>query len=127
MKLIRLRTGLLHLTSIAIVCAGFTQVSYAGVIETGYLIDQESRAASLARLDVMLASDNVARKLEALGVDKAMVAERIQSLSHAELLMLETEMDRQIAGGDALSLIGAVFLVLLILELVGVTDVFKSI
>ncbi len=41
--------------------------------------------------------------------------------------MLEAEMDRQIAGGDALSLIGAVFLVLLILELVGVTDVFKSI
>ena len=127
MKLIRLRTGLLHLISIAIVCAGFTQVSYAGVIETGYLVDQESRAASLARLDVMLASDNVARQLEALGVDKAMVAERIQSLSHLELLMLEAEMDRQIAGGDALSLIGAVFLVLLILELVGVTDVFKSI
>lgn len=127
MKLIRLRTGLLHLTSIAIVCAGFTQVSYAGVIETGYLVDQESRVASLARLDVMLVSDNVARQLEALGVDKAMVAERIQSLSHSELLMLEAEMDRQIAGGDALSLIGAVFLVLLILELVGVTDVFKSI
>lgn len=127
MKLIRLRTGLLHLTSIAIVCAGFTQVSYAGVIETGYLVDQESRVASLARLDVMLVSDNVARQLEALGVDKAMVAERIQSLSHLELLMLEAEMDRQIAGGDALSLIGAVFLVLLILELVGVTDVFKSI
>lgn len=127
MKLIRLRTGLLHLTSIAIICAGLTQVSYAGVIETGYLVDQESRAASLARLDVMLASDNIARQLEALGVDKAMVAERIQSLSHTELLMLETELDRQIAGGDALALIGAVFLVLLILELVGVTDVFKSI
>ena len=99
MKLIRLRTGLLHLISIAIVCAGFTQASYAGVIETGYLVDQESRAASLARLDVMLASGNVARQLEALGVDKAMVAERIQSLSHLELLMLEAEMDRQIAGG----------------------------
>jgi len=127
MKLNRLRTGILHLISIAIVCAGFTQVSYAGVIETGYLVDQESRAASLARLDVMLASDNVARQLEALGVDKAMGAERIQSLSHLELLMLEAEMDRQIAGGDALALIGAVFLVLLILELVGVTDVFKSI
>lgn len=127
MKLNRLRTGILHLISIAIVCAGFTQVSYAGVIETGYLVDQESRAASLARLDVMLASDNVARQLEALGVDKAMVAGRIQSLSHLELLMLEAEMDRQIAGGDALALIGAVFLVLLILELVGVTDVFKSI
>ena len=127
MKFVCLRTTLLHMISLAIVCAGFAQVSYAGVIETGYLVDQESRAASLARLDVMLASDNVARQLEAFGVDKALVAERIQSLSHTELLMLEAEMDQQIAGGDALALIGAVFLVLLVLELVGVTDIFKSI
>lgn len=127
MKFIRLRTTLLHLISLAIVCAGFAQVSYAGVIETGYLVDQESRVASLARLDVMLASEKVARQLEALGVDRAMVAERIQGLSNSELLILENEMDRQVAAGDALALIGAVFLVLLILELVGVTDIFKSV
>jgi hypothetical protein len=127
MKFVRFRTTLLHLISIAIVCAGFTPVSYAGAIETGYMVDQESRAASLARFDVMLASGKVAQQLEVLGVDKALVAERIQGLSNSELLMLETEMDRQVAGGDALALIGAVFLVLLILELVGVTDIFKSI
>jgi len=127
MKFHRLRTTLLHLISLAIVCAGFAQVSYAGVIETGYLVDQESRAASLARFDVMLASDKVARQLEAFGVDKALVAGRIQGLSNSELLMLEKEMDRQLAGGDALALIGAVFLVLLILELVGITDIFKSV
>ncbi|MCJ7590211.1 MAG: PA2779 family protein [Woeseiaceae bacterium] len=102
-------------------------MSYAGAIETGYMVDQESRAASLARFDVMLASGKVAQQLEVLGVDKALVTERIQGLSNSELLMLETEMDRLAAGGDALALIGAVFLVLLILELVGVTDIFKSI
>ena len=32
----------------------------------------------------------------------------------------------QVAGGDIIGLIGAVFVVLLILELVGVTDIFKS-
>lgn len=127
MKFVRLRTTLLHLVSLAITCAGFSQVSYAGVVDTAYLVDQESRTASLARVEVMLASDKVARHLESLGVDSALVAERIQGLSSAELLMLEKEMDRQVAGGDALSLIGAVFLVLLILELVGVTDIFKSI
>lgn len=127
MKFHRLRTTLLHLISLAIISAGFAQVSYAGVIETGYLVDQESRAASLARFDVMLASDKVARQLEAFGVDKALVAGRIQGLSNSELLMLEKEMDRQLAGGDALALIGAVFLVLLILELVGITDIFKSV
>ena len=127
MKLVCLRTTLLHLVSLAMISAGFAQVSYAGVIDTAYLVDQESRVASLARLETMLASENVARQLESFGVDKALVAERIRGLSDSELLLLENEMDRQVAGGDALSLIGAVFLVLLILELVGVTDVFKSI
>ena len=75
----------------------------------------------------MLASDSVARQLESLGVDKALVAERVQALSDAELRLLEQEMDAQAAGGDALALIGAVFLVLLILEVLGVTDVFKKI
>jgi len=48
-------------------------------------------------------------------------------LTQAELITLESQFNEQIAGGDALAVIGAVFLVLLILELVGVTDVFKSI
>ncbi len=127
MKFVRLRTTLLHLVSLAISCAGFSQASYAGVIDTAYLVDQESRAASLARLEVMLASEKVAGQLESFGVDSALIAERIRGLSDSELLTLEKEMDRQVAAGDALSLIGAVFLVLLILELVGVTDIFKSI
>ena len=37
------------------------------------------------------------------------------------------KIDQQIAGGDILAVIGIVFVVLLILELVGVTDIFKSI
>ena len=127
MKFVRSRTMILQFVSLAIVFAGFTPVSYAGVVDTAYLVDQESRAASLDRLEVMLASDEVARQLESFGVDKALIAERIQGLSNSELLMLEQEMGTQVAAGDALSLIGAVFLVLLILELVGVTDIFKSI
>jgi hypothetical protein len=63
----------------------------------------------------------------ALGVDQATVMERLNGLSTAELLELEGQIDQQVAGGDILGLIGAVFVVLLILELVGVTDIFKSI
>lgn len=127
MKFCYLRKSLLHVVSLALVCVGFAQASHAGVIGTGYLVDQESRGASLARVEVLLASEKVAGQLESLGVDKALVAERIQALSASELLLLEKEMDKQVAAGDALSLIGAVFLVLLILELVGVTDIFKSV
>ena len=127
MKYSYLRKGLLHVVSVAIVCGGFSQASYAGVIETGYLVDEERHAARIDRVEALLASDAVARQLQAYGVDSALVAERIHALSDSELLLLEKEMDRQVAGGDALALIGAVFLVLLILELVGVTDIFKRI
>ena len=54
------------------------------------------------------------------------MVERLNGLSHAELLELEGQLDSQVAGGDIIGLIGAVFVVLLILELVGVTDIFKS-
>lgn len=127
MKFCYLRQSILHVVTLALVCAGFAQVSYAGVIETGYLVETGDRAASIARVEVLLASDEVARQFEKLGVDKALVAQRIQALSNTELLLLEEQMEQQIAAGDALALIGAVFLVLLILELVGVTDIFKSI
>ena len=127
MRLSFLRSSLLPVVSLALIWGGFAQYSYAGVIETGYIVEQETRAVRLDRVERLLASDTVARQMESLGVDKALVAERLQGLSDSELLLLETEIDRQVAGGDALSLIGAVFLVLLILELVGVTDIFKSI
>jgi len=106
---------------------GFAQAAPAGVIGTGYLVDGEARAASLARIEVALAREDVARQLTALGVDRAVLSERLGSLSNAELLELEGTIDEHVAGGDILGLIGAVFVVLLILELVGVTDIFKSV
>ena len=127
MKFSYLRQSLLQVVSLSIVCTGFAQVSHAGVIETGYLVNQEDRATSIARVEVLLASAEVAKQFEKLGVNQALVAQGIQALSDTELLLLEEQMDQQVAGGDALAVIGTVFLVLLILELVGVTDIFKSI
>jgi hypothetical protein len=113
--------------SVALICMGFAQTSSAGMISTGYLIDSETRDASLARVEVLLAQQDVERQLLAFGVDADIVAERLRGMSNMELLALEGRLDTQLAGGDALAVIGTVFLVLLILELVGVTDVFKSI
>jgi len=126
MGLQRARGALLRLISLSIVCMGFAQAAPAGMIGTAYLLDDESRAASLSRIEVLLARDDVARQLEAFGVERSMVLERLNGLSHAELLELEGQLDSQVAGGDIIGLIGAVFVVLLILELVGVTDIFKS-
>ncbi len=123
----RARGIVVRLMSVALICMGFAQTSSAGMIGTGYLIDSETRDASLARVEVLLARQDIERQLLAFGVDAEIVAERLRGMSNAELLALEGRLDTQLAGGDALAVIGTVFLVLLILELVGVTDIFKSI
>ena len=126
MKLQKARGALLRLVSVSIVCMGFAQVAPAGMIGTAHMLQEETRAASLSRVEVFLARADVGRQLEAFGVEQAMVVERLNGLSTAELLELEGQLDSQVAGGDAIAIIGVVFLVLMILELVGVTDIFKS-
>lgn len=127
MKFRRSRGIFVRVLSIALITAGFTQASWAGMVGTDYIVEANAREASLARVEALLARDDVATQLQSLGVDKAVIQDRLQGLTNTELASLAGQIDQQVAGGDALALIGAVFLVLLILELVGVTDVFKSI
>ena len=126
MALQKARGALMRLVSLSIICMGFAQVAPAGMIGTAHLVNEESRAASLSRMEVLLAREDVSRQLEAFGVDRALVVERLNGLSHAELMELEGQLESQVAGGDVIAVIGVVFVVLMILELVGVTDIFKS-
>ena len=61
-----------------------------------------------------------------MGVDPAAVQERLAALTDEELQTLEGRLDSLPAGGDALAVIGIVFVVLIILELVGVTNIFTK-
>jgi hypothetical protein len=122
------RAFMLRVISVSIICMGFAQVAPAGMIGTAHLVDNEARAATLSRMEVLLARADVAQQLESHGVEKEQVVERLNGLTTAELLELEGQIDEQIAAGaDVLAVIGIVFVVLLILDLTGVTDVFKSI
>lgn len=120
------RVFLIRLLSIALISMGFMQASSAGMVGTEYLIENEARQSTLDRLDTLFAQQRIVEQLQSLGVEPATVAMRLQGMTSAELLQIEGQLDSQVAGGDALGIIGAVFLVLLILELVGVTDIFKS-
>ena len=62
----------------------------------------------------------------ALGVDPAQVETRVAALTDSELRTLAGQIAEAPAGADALAVIGIVFLVLLILEAVGVIDIFKK-
>jgi hypothetical protein len=88
-----------------------------------------SEARDLAERRVMvqeaLAREDVRRELLRAGVDPGVVEARVDSLSASELEQLAAGLDQLPAGGN--SIVGAlvfVFIVLLVTDLLGLTDVF---
>lgn len=115
------------LLAVNLVTLGFVQSAGAGVISTEAAIEMQEREARIERINTVLARDSVQSRMIRLGVDPLVAAARVASLSDSELQQLEARMDELPAGADgALTVLGIVLLVLLVLELVGVTDVFKS-
>jgi hypothetical protein len=112
---------------IALLNLGSPQVAQAGLVGTSQAVAAaESRSADLAQVNATLAQQQVRDQLAALGVDPAAVDARVARLSDAELRTLADRMAQAPAGGDALAVVGIVFVVLIILELVGVIDIFKK-
>jgi hypothetical protein len=115
------------LTAVALLSSGFAGSASAGVISTEQAVIAAERAERLDRVNSFFARDDVAAELERFGVDPALAAERAVALSDAELAELDGRIADVAAGGDLLAVLGIVFVVLLVLELVGVTNVFSSI
>jgi hypothetical protein len=105
---------------------GLAQVSGAAMIGTQRVIQNEARDARITRVETILTRQDVARQLVLFGVDPLAVQLRVGNMTDAELLTLEGNLDKQVAGGDAVAIVGAVFIVLIILELMGITDIFKN-
>ena len=98
----------------------------ADVISTSEALALEDSGARQV-VDTYLAREEVAAQLGALGVDPEVARLRAEALSSTELEALAQRIEQAPAGGDGvLTVLGVTFLVLLILELVGVTDIFKS-
>ena len=99
----------------------------AAMLGTGSADKQSQTASSTGTVEAFLSRDSVRQQLIALGVDPEMASVRAASLTAEERMELEQKIEQLPAGAGALEVIGIVFLVLLILELVGVTDIFKKI
>jgi hypothetical protein len=115
----------------AIFSGSIQTAARGGVIGTQQYLGAVDRAAAreaaMARIDAVLARAEVRGQLERYGVDSAAAQERVAALTDQELQTLANDLDNLPAGGDLLAVAGIVFLVLLILELVGVIDIFKKI
>jgi len=104
---------------------GLHGVAHAELIGTQTVMELNGRQQNVGRVNRVLAQESVRAQLVAMGVEPAEVQDRVAALSDQELQHLNGELDNLPAGG-VLALIGAVFVVLLILELVGVTNIFHG-
>jgi hypothetical protein len=96
----------------------------AAIVGTEQMLAQPS---AQQRVDTFLARAEVVQQLQDWGVDALDAQQRIAALTDAELELLAQKIDALPAGAGLLEVIGIVFVVLLILELVGVINVFSAI
>jgi hypothetical protein len=92
-------------------------------------MQEGAEAGQRARLQAFLARTDVADVLEAWGVDPAEAEARVAALTDAEAASVASHLDRLPAAGGSVvgPIIGAlvfIFIVLLITDLLGLTDIF---
>ena len=117
---------LVYVLCLAMLNLGSPLVAQAELVTTLQAAAATTRTQDLATVNAALAREEVRAQFEALGVEPAQIESRIAALTDNELRTLAGQMADMPAGADALAVIGIVFLVLLILEAVGVIDVFKK-
>lgn len=110
--------------SAGMILLGAPSISAASMIGTETLASQSLRADTEARVQNLLSRDDVQSQLVAWGVDVEKAKSRANAMSDEELQRVAMALDSQPAGGDVLVIVGIVFVVLFILELVGVTNFF---
>lgn len=99
----------------------YTPAAHAGMIGTESLVHAEHERS---RVEAFLARDDVRQMLIEQGVDPSQAQSRIDNLTDAEVRMLAARIDQMPAGGDLLGAAVFVFLVLLVTDILGFTDIF---
>ena len=100
----------------------------AALVGTDSVVSPSQAEADRTRVASFMARDDIRTELRRMGVDPAEAEQRVAVMSDVEIGQIATRIDEAPAGQDALgTLVGAallVFIILLITDLAGLTDVF---
>ena len=126
MQIEKFQRACVALVSVSVLALGMQTPAVAGIVGTSEAVSAARQETPLSTVQAAIARDDVRAKLAELGVNAAELDSRLAALTQAEVSILADKLDEAPAGGDALAVIGIVFVVLLILELTGVIDIFKK-
>jgi hypothetical protein len=95
------------------------------VITTEAALAIQRQEDSIERVGRFLMREDVQAALVRMGVDQSQAIERVQALTPSELAQLDRHLNELPAGGTGVvEVLGIVVIVLIVLELLGVTNVF---
>ena len=110
-----------------ILILGLTPAVEARIIGTQEALQMTQREEQLARISRIFFRSEVQKQMLAYGVEPKNVKDRLAVLTDEELRQLANRLQDMPAGGDSvLAVVGLIFVVLIILELVGVTNIFTK-
>jgi hypothetical protein len=108
--------------------SGPLTAAHAAMVTTDQAIEGQAIASDRERVMQFMTREDVRKQMEVLGVDPDEAIQRAAGLSDSEVQEIAGRMDMLPAGKGAIGvIIGAavlIFLVLLITDLLGLTDVF---
>lgn len=101
--------------------------AYSGVVTTEQLIQQQFDSMDKNELVSLLDRSEVRQQLVDRGVDPEYAKQRIAALSDAQIEQIKSGIDELPAGSGVVGILIAVLLVLIILDIIGVTNIFSFI
>lgn len=101
--------------------------AWSGIVTTDQLLQQQLEVLNKSSLVAMLDRDDVRQQLVERGVDPDYAKARIAALSDTQIEELKDSIDTLPAGSGVVGILIAVLLVLIILDIVGVTNIFSFI
>ena len=104
--------------------AVFAPVSQAAMIGTDQVISSTQTQSDRAHLIESLNRADLADQLRSAGVDPVQLQDRVDSLTDDEVALLNEQLDELPAGGGILGVAVFIFVVLLITDVLGYTDIF---
>ena len=100
------------------------QTASAAMIGTHDAIQSDQRAELIADVKAQMSRDAVRSQFIELGVSPDAVESRLDQLTDEELVSISDRLDEMPAGSGIAGALGIVLVVLLVLELLGITNVF---
>ncbi len=121
------KRSIVYVMTTCLVMLPMAQTASAAIITTDQAIEIAERGQQIDRINEMLDRQAVRDVLVSFGVDPADASARVDSLTAAELQVLESRLGELPAGGVGfVEVVGIVAIVLIVLELLNVTNFFAE-